>query len=402
MVISRKPASRARSTDDGNRSHDDENGCPAGGKKGENTVIDISDRRYRIVHVGTGLTGREALRAVIEDPSLDLVGVKVSTPEKVGLDAGELCGAPSVGVSATDDLSAVLALKPDCVTYCATAVRREEEAVADIATYLDAGINVVTFSLIPMIYPRAAPAQWRETLERASAQGNSTFYATGSEPGFISLNIPTALLTGAGRVDSYRMDEYAVDLDKSYPIWDVLHESMGFGKPDGHVPVRIASGKVNKDWGTVVTYIADILGIELDGIELDWETLLAPTDLPTALGVIPEGTICAHRWQLAGIVGGRPTVAVQYFATVSSTPWPDRWPKPAREGQGGMVFRIEGSPSMDLALHLEQSATDRVNPGIAATALAAVNAVPSVVDAPPGVIASPLSGPSVVTRQSAV
>ncbi|MGV0803227.1 dihydrodipicolinate reductase, partial [Mycolicibacterium elephantis] len=89
--------------------------------------------RYRVVHAGTGFTGREALRAVINDPALDLVGVKVSTPEKAGLDAGELCGAPSVGVSATGDLATVLALKPDCVTYCATAVRREEEAIADIA-----------------------------------------------------------------------------------------------------------------------------------------------------------------------------------------------------------------------------------------------------------------------------
>ncbi|WP_231128143.1 dihydrodipicolinate reductase [Mycobacterium colombiense] len=358
------------------------------------------NRRYRVVHVGTGLTGREALRAIIADPVLELVGVKVSTPEKVGVDAGQLCGTADVGVSATGDISAVLALAPDCVAYCATAVRREEDAIADIARYLEAGINVVTFATIPLVYPAAAPAEWRQALESAAAKGNSTFYGTGSEPGFISLNIPTALLAGAGRVDSYRMDEYALDLDKAYPIWDVLHESMGFGKPDGHVPVRIASGKVNKDWDTVVRYIADILGFELDGIELDWETLLAPTDLETALGVIPEGTICAHRWQLAGVVGTRPAVAVQYFATVSSTPWPDRWPKPARAGEGGMVFRVEGSPSMSLELHLEQSATDRVNPGVAVTAMAAVNAIPAVVDAPPGVIANPLSGPSIVSRQS--
>jgi len=357
-------------------------------------------RRYRIVHVGTGLTGREALRAIIDDPVLELVGVTVSTPEKVGVDAGQLCGTADVGVSATGDMSAVLALAPDCVAYCATAVRREEEAIADIARYLEAGINVVTFSTIPLVYPAAAPSEWRDALESAAAKGNSTFYATGSEPGFISLNIPTALLAGAGRVDSYRMDEYALDLDKAYPIWDVLHESMGFGKPDGHVPVRIASGKVHKDWETVVRYIADILGFQLDGIELDWETLLAPTDLKTALGVISEGTICAHRWQLAGVVNARPVVAVQYFATVSSTPWPDRWPKPAREGEGGMVFRVEGSPGMSLELHLKQSATDRVNPGVAVTAMAAVNAIPAVVDAPPGVIANPLSGPSIVSRQS--
>ena len=357
-------------------------------------------RYYRVVHVGTGLTGRAALRAIIDDPVLELVGVKVSTAEKVGRDAGQLCGATDVGVAATGDLSAVLALAPDCVAYCATAVRREAEVIADIVTYLEAGINVVTFSTIPMVYPAAAPSQWREALESAARKGHSTFYATGSEPGFISLNIPTALLAGAGRVNSYRMDEYAVDLDKSYPIWDVLHESMGFGQPDGHVPARIASGKVNTDWETVVRYIADILGFELDRIELDWETLLAPTDLETAISVIPEGTICAHRWQLAGMVGAKPAVAVQYFATVSSTPWPDRWPKPAREGEGGMVFRVEGSPSMSLELHLGESATDGVNPGVAATAMAAVNAIPDVVDAPPGVIASPLSGPSIVSRQS--
>ena len=237
-------------------------------------------------------------------------------------------------------------------------------------------------------------------VQAAAAKGNSTFYATGAEPGFISLNIPTALLAGAGTVESYRMDEYAIDLDKSYPIWDVLHESMGFGKPDGHVPARIASGKVNHDWETVVRYIADILGLKLDGVDLDWETLLAPTDLETAIGVIPKGTICAHRWQLAGVVDGRPAVSVQYFATVSSTPWPQRWPRPSREDQGGMVIRVEGRPSMCLELYFEQSTSDRVNPGVAVTAMAAVNSIPEVVDAPTGLLANPLAGPEIVSRQS--
>lgn len=355
---------------------------------------------HRVAHVGTGFTGRQALRAVIDDPALDLVALKVSSGEKVGLDAGRLCGGAEIGLSATDDLSTVLALAPDCILYCATAVRREADAISDIVTYLEAGINVVTISTIPMVYPAAAPAEWRDALHAAAVKGNSTFYATGAEPGFVSLNLPTALLSGAGTVDSYRMDEYAIDLDKSYPIWDVLHESMGFGKPDGHIPARIAAGKVNHDWETVVRYIADILGIQLDGVELDWETLLAPNDLETAIGVIREGTICAHRWQLAGVVDRRPVVAVQYFATVSATPWPQRWPRPSRQGQGGMVIRVEGQPSMAVEVYFEQSPTDRVNPGVMATALAAVNAVPAVIGAPAGVLENPLSGPSIVSRQS--
>lgn len=340
------------------------------------------------------------MAAIIDDPALDLVGVLVSTREKIGVDAGDLCGRPETGIRAAGDIASLLALKPDCVCYCATAVGREDEAVSDIAAYLRAGIDVVTISVIPLIYPPAAPSQWRNALDAAARQGNSTFYATGSEPGVISLNIPTALLACAGRVDSYRMDEYAVGLDRAYPIWEVLHESMGFGKPDGHVPARIASGKVNHDWETVVRYLADILGLHLDGVELDWETVLAPRDLQSAVGVIPAGTICGHRWQLAGVVKGRPAVAVQYFATLTSTPWPPAWPKPAREGDAAMVYRITGQPQMSMELYLEQhDPDDGINPGVSATAMAAVNAIPAVVDAPSGVITQPLSGPGIVTRR---
>ena len=304
--------------------------------------------KHRVVHVGTGMTGSVALRAIIDDPALELIGLKVSSPTKVGTDAGALCGRPDVGIAATDDLATVLDAKPDCIAYCATAVRREDEVIADIVGYLEAGINVVTISAIPMVYPKAAPANWREPIENAARRGNSTFYATGCEPGFVSLNLPTALLAGAGEIDTYRMDEYALDLDLSYPIWEVLHESMGFGKPNGHVPIRIAVGKVNNDWEPVVRYIADTLGVDVDSVALDWETILAPHDLDTALGVIPKDTICGHRWQLAAMHDDRPVVSVQYFAAVTSTPWPETWPRPAQPGQGGMVFRIEGNPNMTL------------------------------------------------------
>ncbi len=354
----------------------------------------------RVVHVGTGMTGSVALRAVIDDPALELVGVKVSSPAKVGTDAGALCGRPDVGIAATDDLAAVLDAQPDCIAYCATAVRREGEVIADIVGYLEAGINVVTISAIPMVYPKAAPANWREPIKNAARKGNATFYATGCEPGFVSLNLPTALLAGAGVIDTYRMDEYAVDLDLSYPIWEVLHESMGFGKPNGHVPIRIAVGKVNNDWEPVVRYIADTLGVDVERVALDWETILAPNDLDTALGVIPKGTICGHRWQLAAIQNERPVVSVQYFAAVTSTPWPDSWPRPAQPGQGGMVFRIEGNPNMTLDLHLDPMPDDATNPGVAATAMAAINAIPAVIDAEPGLLDVPLAGPSIVTRQT--
>lgn len=350
-----------------------------------------------VVHAGTGLTGREALRGVLDDPDLELIGLLVSGREKVGKDAGSFCGRGDTGVLAHADFDAVLRQRPDCVTYCSTAVGREEAAYGQIARLLQSGINVVTISTIPMVYPPAAPTQWRSLLESACMQGGSTFYASGCEPGIISMQLPVALLAGAGRIDSYRMDEYAVGLDQVYPIWDVLHESMGFGKPDGHVPARIASGKVRHDWESVVRYIAHVLGLRLDCVDLEWETLLAPDDLETALGSIGKGTICGHRWKLAGMVDGRPLVAVQYFATVSSTPWPDSWPKP--EGGAGMVHRIVGRPSLRVQVSFDEGPGENTNPSLVFTGQAIVNAIPHVVESPPGLL-EPVLGRSVATRGS--
>ena len=60
----------------------------------------MTRRRYRVVQWATGSVGASALRAIIEHPDLELVGVLVFDPEKEGRDAGELCGVGETGVLA--------------------------------------------------------------------------------------------------------------------------------------------------------------------------------------------------------------------------------------------------------------------------------------------------------------
>jgi hypothetical protein len=341
------------------------------------------------------MTGIEALRAIIADPELELVGLLTTTPEKVGRDAGDLCEMPATGVVATGDVEDILALRPDCFCYCGTAVGREKSAIEDMARLLAAGINVVTISTIPMIYAPAAPPAWFDTLERACRSGGASFYASGSEPGVCSLNIPAAMLGGAGRIDKYEMSLYALDLDRSYPIWEVLHDSMGFGQPQGYVPARVASGKVRSDWSTIIRYLADILGYELDDIALEWETLVAQEELQTEIQVLPKGTISGHRWKLSGMVAGQAKISVEYIAAFSSTPWPSHWP----ERRDGMFFRVKGRPSVELRLAFDPDPEDRGKRSpLAFTAMAVVNAIPRVVEAPSGVITDPITGRGAVSR----
>ena len=94
----------------------------------------------RVAHVGTGNVGRLALIELITNPQFELTGVCVSTPEKVGKDAGDLAGLDvSTGIAAVNDLDALLATEPECVVYCAMGDTRLPEAMADVMRILAAG-----------------------------------------------------------------------------------------------------------------------------------------------------------------------------------------------------------------------------------------------------------------------
>ena len=61
--------------------------------------------------------GRAAIAGVVAHPELELVGCWVHSPDKAGRDVGELCGLGPIGVRATYDVEALLALDADCVIY---------------------------------------------------------------------------------------------------------------------------------------------------------------------------------------------------------------------------------------------------------------------------------------------
>ena len=73
----------------------------------------------RVIQWTTGKVGKYSLRAILDDPRLALIGVYAHSPDKVGRDAGELCGRPATGIRASADVGELLALEADCVLYAA-------------------------------------------------------------------------------------------------------------------------------------------------------------------------------------------------------------------------------------------------------------------------------------------
>lgn len=167
----------------------------------------------RVAHVGTGNVGGLALAELITNPQFELTGVCVSTPEKVGKDAGELCGVGLdagvvTGVAAVDDLDAIIAAKPECVVYCAMGDTRLPEAMADVMRILAAGINVVGSSPGLLQYPWGVmPDKYIARVEDAAKQGNSSIFISGVDPGFANDLIPFALAGTCQRIEQVRCME---------------------------------------------------------------------------------------------------------------------------------------------------------------------------------------------------
>lgn len=136
---------------------------------------------HRVVVWATGGIGSIAIRALARRPNLDLAGVWVHSDDKVGKDAGELAGGEPIGVAATNDADALIALKPDCVIYAASGPERDALAIPDYVKLLEAGINVVTTSTTRLVNPHAyEPAEWRDQLVAAAKRARHRCTRPGS------------------------------------------------------------------------------------------------------------------------------------------------------------------------------------------------------------------------------
>ena len=337
----------------------------------------------RVALIGTGNCGSLALKQLVEDARFDLTGVWVSTDSKVGRDAGELAGLDTTtGVAATNDLDAIIAAKPDCVVYCAMGDTRLPDAMADVRKILAAGIDVVGSGLGVLQYPwQVIPDKYIERIEDAAREGNSTVFMTGVDPGFATDLLPFALAGTCQRIEQIRTMEIA-----DYATYDgatVMFDVMGFGNEIGDLPMLYQPGILSIAWGTAIRQLASGLGIEVDAIKDSVEQEPAPEDFDVAVGTIKKGTVAAVRFQIEGMVEGKPVIVVEHVTRLRPDLRPD-WAQPAQPG-GSYRVEITGEPSYVMDICPTSRNGDHNYAAILAAAGRIVNAIPDVVAAAPGI-----------------
>ena len=348
--------------------------------------------KYRVIQWAPGLVGKQTLKGIIDHPDLELAGLWVHDPAKAGLDAGEFCGYGETGIVASADADEVLALEADCVAYLATDLRRTPaELVADIGRMLRSGKNVVGVQA-SMNYPQIHGAELVQALEDACSEGGASYYPTGINANG-SQTVLASLASMCQRVEStYLCEMY------NFATYEDPEVFGYFGY--GLTPEQAASHDLRPLFeylfGPALHMTARWFGAELDEVRWDQEVALAERDVTAPLFSLQEGTVSAIRFNLDGYVQGerRVTQAGCYWLG----DYPQHWEPPP--GEGGYRIAIKGEPDMQIQWATRTKNESFRGPlakprgpedlaimgGLMATAARAVNSIPELCRAEPGIV----------------
>jgi hypothetical protein len=329
----------------------------------------------RVVQWTTGNVGKQSVIAIARNPELELVGCYAWSPDKVGRDAGQLCGIDALGVTATDDVDALLALRPDCVVY-----NPMWQSTDELVRILAAGVNVVTTAAF-INGRRLGPDRLR--LVEACEHGRASLFGTGINPGFVEL-LSIVVAGICDRIDKITVNEAAYTMGYDSPATE---KAAGFGRPIDDPALQKMTAEGTAVFGEAVAMVADALGVELDDVVCETEYAKTTEDLDLGSWKIPAGCVAgvAGSWQ--GRVGDRTVVELNFRWKKAPTLEPD-WTI-----EDGHVIEVQGRPTVRTTMQFlpppdfqATSLTDFMVLGHIMTAMPAVNAIPAVVAARPGIV----------------
>lgn len=346
---------------------------------------------YKVFQWASGGVGRQTGRVAIERESLELVGLHVYSSDKAGKDAGELLGLAPTGVSASNDVQAVTDSNADVVIHAPLPSKvygdNPEQDLEDICTLLAAGKNVIT--VVGYMYPKVYGDEVVQKLETACQAGNSSFHSTGLNPGWLGDLVPLTMSALCERVEHAHILE--ISSFQHYPSPEIMFESMGFNStPD----VFEQSSARRTDWlnglfSESVQMVADGMNLGVTEVTSTRQIALAEEDLQTAAGIVHKGSVAGQHWRWAGLANGEERIAHETIWRMHNSVAP-QW------AQGKNAITFKGSPSM----HLEfESNFAFMSDGNLGTAMHAINAIPYVVEATPG-IQTLLDLPWIMCQQS--
>lgn len=341
----------------------------------------------RVVQWGLGAMGAGMARLVLRKPGLALVGAV--DPRHAGRRLAGVLGAdPQTCPDLTVHADPAALLDPaavDCVLIATTSWVADQ--AADLRAILTAGINCVSIAE-EMAAPEAQHPELAAELDALATAHGVTLLGTGVNPGLSMDTLVVALTAGCHEVTSIE----ASRVNDLSPYGPTVMRTQGVGLTPEEFARGVADGTVDGHIGfpESARMISDAVGLGIDRIEQRREAIVSTVRRVTPHVVVEPGMVAGCKQTLIGYRGDEAVLTLVHPQQVL----------PELECQGtGDYITIHGVPEIHLQITPEYA-------GGVATQGIAVNAVPRVVAASPGLknmldlpIPSALMGPSAYRRR---
>jgi 4-hydroxy-tetrahydrodipicolinate reductase len=320
-----------------------------------------------VLVLGSGQMGSGIARLVLEKQGLQLVGVCERRADRGGMDVGEVLELDRpLGLLIDSDLDALVARTRPDIAIQATCSRLEE-ARGDLVTLLERGVNVISIAE-EMAWPRAHAPELASRIAELSRDRGVSVLGTGVNPGFV-LDLLVIALTGVcAHVESITATRVN-DLSAYGPA---VMRAQGVGLRPDAFEQGVANGSVVGHVGfpASIGMIAAAVGWQIDRIEETREPILARVERETAFAHVEAGCAAGCLHTAVAYRDDRPLITLIHPQQV----------RPDLEGvETGDSLEIRGVPNVRLAGSPEI-------PGGVATVAIAVNMIPHVLAAPPGLM----------------
>jgi 4-hydroxy-tetrahydrodipicolinate reductase len=314
----------------------------------------------RVMVMGLGPIGAGVARQLVARKNFKLVSAVDVDPAKAGRDLAEVVGLPrKTGVKVVADAAAAIRkTRPQVAVLCTSSALKKVWPQLEAVLKLKVPIVSTTEELA---YPWFSNKALARRIDAAAKKARVAVAGTGVNPGFAMDALPIALSAICERVDAVRVDRIQDARIRRLPF----QQKIGSGLTPAEFAERVKALTVRHVGLTEsIAMIADALGIGLDRISDEIQPKIAAAPVESQFLKVEAGRVCGIVQDGVGSVDGKPVIVLHMEAYLGAPETYDR-------------VQVEGSPRLDV------KACGGYH-GDVATVSIAVNSIPKVLAAPPG------------------
>ncbi len=324
-------------------------------------------RNVKVIIWGFGAMGSGMARMLLTKKGIDIVGVCDRNAARAGKDMFEYLGAeqgerPSVTIH--KEVTEVIT-KNSCDVVLLTTDSFVKNAFDRIKYCLEQKLNVVSIAE-ELAYAQAQSPELAKELDKIAKENGVSVLGTGINPGFVLDYLILALTGTCENVESI----FAKRVNDLSPFGRAVMREQGVGITPDEFESRMAEGTLAGHVGfpESITMIADGMGVKLDRVDQTKEPIISNTHRETEYATVEPGNLAGVRQRGFGYSDDKLFIEMDHPQQI----------KPQTENTStGDFIQIKGYPDINLQINPEI-------PGGIGTIAMAVNMIPQVINADPG------------------